>query len=370
MTTDRYVIGSGPTIPTCSAVEQIRDSSWVRWRFKSIIMDCLANGTGSPNYLYSDATGTLVVGTPTWYTKTQSDARYLQSFTETDPVYTAGITNYYTKSQGDSRYLQSFTELDPVWTTASANYFTKTQSDARYLQSFTELDPVWTAASVNYYTKTQSDSRYLQSFTETDPLFNTKFSAKTTDGLTEGTANLYFTQARARTSVSNGSGIGYNSSTGVITNTAPDQTVVINSGTGINATGTYPNFTITNTQPFNPTVDSLSASRAFNTGFLGSSTKYVEIKVSASISCNLSLSGGQAGTIFLETSPDNATWTTKGQLNASNTGTLTIGLNTTQISGGQVCTMLPPTFFWRARTSNVTGTPTFAMLVGEKVTYN
>lgn len=32
-----------------------------------------------------------------------------------------------------------------------------------------------------------------------------------------------------------------------ITNTAPDQTVVLNSGTGINVTGTYPNFTITNT---------------------------------------------------------------------------------------------------------------------------
>lgn len=28
--------------------------------------------------------------------------------------------------------------------------YTKTQSDARYLQSFTELDPIWTAASINY----------------------------------------------------------------------------------------------------------------------------------------------------------------------------------------------------------------------------
>jgi hypothetical protein len=32
-----------------------------------------------------------------------------------------------------------------------------------------------------------------------------------------------------------------------ITNTAPDQTVVLNSGAGISVTGTYPNFTITNT---------------------------------------------------------------------------------------------------------------------------
>lgn len=34
-----------------------------------------------------------------------------------------------------------------------------------------------------------------------------------------------------------------------IVNTAPDQTVVMNSGTGISVTGTYPNFTITNTSP-------------------------------------------------------------------------------------------------------------------------
>lgn len=39
-----------------------------------------------------------------YYTKTQSDGRYLQSFTETDPVYTAGITNYYTKAQSDANY--------------------------------------------------------------------------------------------------------------------------------------------------------------------------------------------------------------------------------------------------------------------------
>jgi len=34
-----------------------------------------------------------------------------------------------------------------------------------------------------------------------------------------------------------------------ITNTAPDQTVVLNAGTGISTSGTYPNFTITNTLP-------------------------------------------------------------------------------------------------------------------------
>jgi hypothetical protein len=34
-----------------------------------------------------------------------------------------------------------------------------------------------------------------------------------------------------------------------VTNSAPDQTVVLNAGTGISTSGTYPNFTITNTSP-------------------------------------------------------------------------------------------------------------------------
>ena len=70
----------------------------------------------------------------------------------------------------------------------------------------------------------------------------------TTSNISEGT-NLYYTDARARASNSAGTGISYNSSTGVITNSAPDQTVSLTSGTGISATGTYPSFTITNTAP-------------------------------------------------------------------------------------------------------------------------
>jgi len=42
-------------------------------------------------------------------------------------------------------------------------------------------------------------------------------------------------------------GTGIDITSNVITNTAPDQTVVLNEGTGIDITGTYPNFTIANT---------------------------------------------------------------------------------------------------------------------------
>ena len=47
--------------------------------------------------------------------------------------------------------------------------------------------------------------------------------------------------------ISAGTGIGL--SGGVISNTAPDQTVALTGGTGISTSGTYPNFTITNDSP-------------------------------------------------------------------------------------------------------------------------
>lgn len=105
----------------------------------------------------------------------------------------------------------------------------------------------------------------------------------TTSNIAEG-SNLYYTDSRARlsnsfvagsgaynsttgvitiptnnnqitngsnfiilTSLSGGTGINYNNTTGVITNSAPDQTVSLSNGAGISVTGTYPSFTIAST---------------------------------------------------------------------------------------------------------------------------
>jgi hypothetical protein len=70
----------------------------------------------------------------------------------------------------------------------------------------------------------------------------------TTTNINEGT-NQYYLDSRARSAISAGTGISYSSSTGVVTNSAPDQTVVLTGGTGISTSGTYPNFTVTNTAP-------------------------------------------------------------------------------------------------------------------------
>ncbi|HLP19804.1 MAG TPA: tail fiber domain-containing protein [Chitinophagales bacterium] len=64
------------------------------------------------------------------------------------------------------------------------------------------------------------------------------------------------------TTLTSGTGININSTSGsiTVTNTAPDQTVVLNGGSSISVSGTYPNFTIANTAPSSGgTVTSISA---------------------------------------------------------------------------------------------------------------
>jgi hypothetical protein len=51
----------------------------------------------------------------------------------------------------------------------------------------------------------------------------------------------------ALTALSAGTGISYNNTTGVITNSAPDQVVSLTAGSGISISGTYPSFTIAST---------------------------------------------------------------------------------------------------------------------------
>ena len=57
-----------------------------------------------------------------------------------------------------------------------------------------------------------------------------------------------------------------------VTNTAPDQTVAISSGTGISVSGTYPNFTVTNTSPSSGgTVTSITAGTGLTGGTITTS---------------------------------------------------------------------------------------------------
>lgn len=71
-----------------------------------------------------------------------------------------------------------------------------------------------------------------------------------------------------RTAISAGTGISYNNTSGVITNTAPDQTVTLTAGSGISVSGTYPNFTVTNSSTSSGgTVTSIGTNNS--TGIVG-----------------------------------------------------------------------------------------------------
>ena len=86
-----------------------------------------------------------------------------------------------------------------------------------------------------------------------------------------GTVTSVDLTASTGISVSGGPITGSGSIT--VTNTAPDQTVVLTAGTGISTSGTYPNFTITNTAPSSGgTVTSVAALTIGTTGTDLSST--------------------------------------------------------------------------------------------------
>lgn len=160
----------------------------------------------------------------------------------------------------------------------------------------------------NYYLAS-NPAGYISSYTETDPTFNTKFGLKTTTDLTEGT-NQYFTNGRARTSISAGTGISYNNTTGVITNSAPNQVVSLTSGTGISVTGTYPNFIITNSNVA-PSLFT-NVNRTLNSNFTISTTKEAFVKYDVTLSVtNPLIAGVSTADAYLEYSTNGGTnWIT------------------------------------------------------------
>jgi hypothetical protein len=85
------------------------------------------------------------------------------------------------------------------------------------------------------------------------------FQTLDTSVVTEGT-NLYFTNSRARAAICAGSGISYNSTSGQITNSCPDQIVSLMGGGTTSITGTYPNFTITSNDTYLGTVTCVAVS--------------------------------------------------------------------------------------------------------------
>lgn len=116
--------------------------------------------------------------------------------------------------------------------------------------------------------------------------------------------------------VASGTGISLTtnatSDTLTITNTAPDQTVVLNAGTGISTSGTYPSFTVTNTAP-DQTV-ALTAGSGISV-----SGTYPNFTISSSAS------GGTVTSIATTAPITGGTITTSGTIGITQSGASTSG---------------------------------------------
>lgn len=90
------------------------------------------------------------------------------------------------------------------------------------------------------------------------------------------------------------------------------------------------------------------------------------VNYSIGINSSLTLSGGQTGTVNLQTSPDNSTWTTICTVVNGNTGSLTLGLNTLNSQTVQMIATVPPNYYYRLIT---TGASTFSVVNGRECSF-
>lgn len=121
-------------------------------------------------------------------------------------------------------------------------------------------------------------------------------------------------------------GTGIDLTGNVITNTAPDQTVALNNGTGINVTGTYPNFTINNTSP----ASGINITGGGITSVSGTSPNFTISTLAQTLTYtapNLTLSNG-GGTVTIPPSPWGKTGSTIHELTAGDN----VGIGTTNTS--------------------------------------
>lgn len=95
-------------------------------------------------------------------------------------------------------------------------------------------------------------------------------------------------------------------------------------------------------------------------------SRWTIVNYSIQINSSLSLSGGQTGTVELQTSPDNSTWTTVCTAVNGNTGSLTLGLNTLNAQTVQMLTAVPPTYYYRLLP---TGASSMAVVNGRELSF-
>lgn len=107
-----------------------------------------------------------------------------------------------------------------------------------------------------------------------------------------------------------------------------------------------------------------NTARSFNSAFQVSTTRDGTVQYTVTISASLTIGVGQTGTVFLETSPNNSTWTLQDQFTNGNTGTLAVGFALTQTVTQTIRAYVPAGYYVRLRT---TGTATITYVTSQEL---
>lgn len=295
-----------------------------------------------------------------------------------------GIIDAYPLSGNPSNFL---TSVNSGQITSALGYTPYNSTNPNNYISSINSGNVTTALGFTPYNST-NPSGYISSFTETDPLFNNKFALKSTADLAENTnlyytatrfnaafstkttsdliegVKLYYTDVRSRSAISGSIGISYNNTTGVITNSSPDQTVVLNNGVGINVTGTYPNFTIANSI-VSPT-DNIVTRTINSSTYTISTTKTATVRYNIKITCTATIGSASSGKVLFQYSTNaGSTWVDAGEVENSNTVTLAVVLNSSTTQSGFITWNVPANALCRLVPTS-TGTTTITWIRGQE----
>lgn len=159
-------------------------------------------------------------------------------------------------------------------------------------------------------------------------------------------------------------GPGIQLSSGVFSNTSPDQTVVLTGGNRTLITGTYPNFTISFIEP---TIN-IIASKTLNSNYTISATK--QANVSYSLTCSVTnplLAGSSTANIFLEYSTNGgSTWLLPSQNGNLSSVALAVAVAITNSQTVTVAGSIPAGALVRLRTTT-TGTASVTYVTGTEI---
>lgn len=223
--------------------------------------------------------------------------------TPTTTKINEGTNLYYTSSRANNDFDTRFATKTTTNLAEGTNlYYTTARANTDFDTRLATKSTSNLSEGTNLY--------YTTARANTD--FDTRLATKTTDNLTEGSTNKYFSQALARASLSAGTGISYDNTTGVITNTS------------INTDTTY-------TQNFTSTTGGT------NLNLVGSDSTTDTVKFASGTGVTVAYTDANTATLSIGQSVATTDAVTFGSVNIDSLALLdTLTLTTSAITANQV----------------------------------